>query len=180
MKKIVFILIAITMLFTACGSNAEPAAKHDFLNVDFGMSTIELLEIEGEADREFPPSPSGENVTIYWYKNKTVWGMQDVTLTYSIDENGVDTMGAVFHSNYSDNKSYLSEYNTVKKNLISEWGEPTEIIEKEDNFMNICSWGNKFLELYRNEDNSVIFQVAAYRQDYLDSHPNVTEAWTTE
>ena len=51
MKKIVFVLIAVTMLFTACNSNSEPSAKHDFLNVDFGISTIELLEIEGEPDR---------------------------------------------------------------------------------------------------------------------------------
>ena len=176
MKKIVFILIAVTMLFTAC--NSQPSAKHDFLNVDFGMSTIELLEIEGEPDGDFLPSTSG--TTRYSYKNRTAFGMQNVFLAYAVDENGVYQMGAVFHSSYSDNKSYLTEYDIVKKNLISEWGEPIEIIEKEDSLMNICSWGNKFLELYRREDNVVIFQVTAYRQDYFDSHPFVTEAWTTE
>lgn len=179
MKKIVLILIAVTMIFTACNSNTEPEAKHDFLNVDFGMSTIELLEIEGEPNREFPPS-SEENVTIYWYSNKNVWGIQDVTLIYSIDENGIDTMAANFHSNYSDNKSYLTEYETVKKNLISEWGEPIETIENETPFKHICSWENKFLELYRRDDNSMSFRVSAYRQDYLENNPQVTEAWTTE
>ena len=106
--------------------------------------------------------------------------MSNVSTLYFIDENGVNSMVAVFNNSYSDNKSYLAEYDTVKEKLISEWGDPIEIIEKEDNFMNICSWGNKFLELYRNDTNSVIFQVTAYRQDYFDSHPHVTEAWTTE
>ena len=179
MKKIVFILIAVTMLFTACNSNSEPSEKHDFINVDFGMSTIELLEIEGEPYKEIPPS-SNNNISTYWYNGKSVWGMSNVSTLYFIDENGVNSTVAVFNSSYSDNKSYLTEYDTVKKNLISEWGEPIEIIEKEDSFMNICSWGNKFLELYRNDTNSVIFQVTAYRQDYFDSHPHVTEAWTTE
>lgn len=174
MKKIVFILIAVTMLFTAC--NSKPSAKEDFLKVDLGMSTIELFDIFGEPDTELP----ARTTTIYWYNDRTAFDMQDVFLAFAVDENGVNSMGAMFHSNYSDNKSYLIEYDSVKKKLISEWGKPIEIIEKEDSFMNICSWGNKFLELYRKEDNSVIFQVSAYRQDYLDSHPNVTEAWTTE
>lgn len=178
MKKIVFILFAVTMLFTAC--NSEPSAKEDFLKVDLGMSTIELFDILGEPDTELPARTSNANLTIYWYDDRTAFDMQDVFLAFSVDENGIDTMGAVFHSSYSDNKSYLTEYETVKKKLISEWGKPIETIEKEDSFMNICSWGNKFLELYRREDNVVIFQVTAYRQDYLDSHPNVTEAWTTE
>lgn len=178
MKKTVLILISVVMLFTACNSNAEPSAKHDFLNVDFGMGTIELLEIEGEPDREIPISD--KNTSVYWYNGKSVWGMSDVSTLYFIDENGVNSMNAVFNSGYSDNKSYLTEYDAVKKNLISEWGEPIEIIEDDDNFKHICGWGNKFLELYRNDTNSVIFQVTAYRQDYFDSHPHVTEAWTTE
>lgn len=179
MKKIIFILIAVTMLFSACNSNSEPSAKHDFFNVDFGMSTIELLEIEGEPYKEIPPS-SDSNISVYWYTDKSVCGMSGVSPMYFIDENGINSMVVVFHSNYSDNKSYLTEYDTVKKNLISEWGEPIETIDRDDSFMHICSWGNKFLELYRRDDNSVTFQVTAYRQDYLDSHPNVTEAWTTE
>lgn len=179
MKKIVFILIALTMLFTACNSNAEPEVKHDFLNVDFGMSTVELLDVEGEPYKEIPPS-SDNNISVYWYKYNSVWEMPDVSVTYFVDENGVSSMVAAFSSKYSDNKSYLTEYDTVKKNLISEWGEPIKLVGDEDNFVHICSWGNKFLELYRNEDNSIIFRVSAYRQDYLENNPQVTEAWKTE
>lgn len=178
MKKIVFILITVTMLFTAC--NSEPSAKHDFLNVDFGMSTIELLEIEGEPDMEIPPRSSNVNITRYWYNNKTVWEMQDVFLVFAVDENGVCQMGAEFQSNYSDNKSYLTEYETIKKKLISEWGEPVETIEEENTFKHICSWGNKFLVLYRKDDDSVEFYAVGYRQDYLENNPWTTEAWTTE
>lgn len=178
MKKILFILIAVTMLFTAC--NSKPSAKEDFLKVNLGMSTIELLDIFGEPDREILPLPDGNNITFYWYNNRVAFGMQDVHLSFAVDENGVCQMSADFHSNYSDNKSYLTEYDAVKKNLISEWGEPMDTIDDENSFKYICDWGNKFLVLYRKEDNSVDFFVSAYTQDYLDKNSWITEAWTTE
>lgn len=178
MKKIVFILIAITMLFTAC--NSKPSAKEDFLKANLGMSTIELFDIFGEPDREIPPLTDGNNITVYWYNNRTAFEMQNVLLTFSVDESGVCSMAANFHSNYSDNKSYLTEFEAVKKQLISEWGEPVETIENESPFKHICSWGNKFLELYRRDDNSVTFHVSVYRSEYLEDNPWVTEAWATE
>lgn len=178
MKKILFILIAVTMLFTAC--NSKPSAKEDFLKVNLGMSTIELLDIFGEPDREIPPSSSGENITFYWYNNRTAFDMQNVRLSFAVDENGVCQMGAGFQTNYSDNKSYLTEYEAIKKKLLSEWGEPIETTENENNFKYICDWENKFLVLYRKEDNSVDFFVSAYTQDYLDKNSWITEAWTTE
>lgn len=180
MKKIVFVLIVVTMLFTACNSNSKPSAKHDFLNVDFGMSTIELLEIEGEPDSEISSPPSSKkNISTYLYDGKNVWGMQDVTISYSVDENGVVAAYVGFSNTYSDNKSYLTEFEAVKKKLISEWGEPVETIEDENTFKHICSWGNKFLVLYR-KDNSMIFHVEGYRQDYFENSPWTTEEWTTE
>ena len=180
MKKIVFILIAVTMLFTACNSNPEPSTKEDFLKVDLGMSTIELLDIFGEPDREILPLPDGNNITFYWYNNRTAFDMQDVHLSFAVDENGVCSTAANFHSNYSDNKSYLTEYEAVKKKVVSEWGDPIETTEDENNFKYICDWGNKFLVLYRKEDNSVVFYVSAYTQDYLEKNSWIKEAWTTE
>lgn len=165
MKKIVLILIAVTMLFTACNSNAS-AAKHDFRDVDFGMSTIELFEIEGEPDDEF----TGYHLARYNYNNKKIFGIQNVAIEYIIYENGVGGAEATFQNEYADNKSYITEYNTVKKNLISTWGEPEKITEDEVEFNFHCSWdsGKKQLNLNKDSEDDIIFRVVAYSPDYLE------------
>lgn len=172
MKKIMFILIAVTMLFTACNSTAE---HHDFLNIDFGMSSIELLEIEGEPDVEFPVN---DDITLYSYFEREVFGVGNATLAYYVDINGVGGANIVYNNQYPDNKSYLLEYQTIKENLIAEWGKPTEVSESDENFNYSCSWGIKFLELYRDEDNSVILKVRAYQQDYYESYIDKQESDT--
>ena len=70
MKKIMFILIAVTMLFTACNSTVE---HHDFRNIDFGMGSIELLEIEGEPDFD-SPADSPNDIALYDYFHREAFG----------------------------------------------------------------------------------------------------------
>ena len=164
MKKIVFILIAVTMLFTACNSNSPSSAKHDFRNIDFGMSTIELFEIEGEPDDEFV----GDDLAWYSYENKEAFGVKNVSIEYRTDENGVCYAKADFQNEYADNKSYITEYNTVKKNLISAWGEPQNIDEDEEKLQFNCSWENKFLTLNINPEDEAFFQLSVFSNDYLD------------
>ncbi len=176
MKKMVFVFITAVMLFSSCSSNSEPSAKRDFFNVDFGMSTIELFDIEGKPDKEHPNA----KISMYNYFNRVFLGMPNSTMSYLVDKNGVLSGSVGFNNVYSDNKSYITEYENVKEKLISEWGDPIETIDNEDSFMHICSWGNKFLELYRKDDNSVIFSVSAYRQEYIDDNAWVTEAWTNQ
>lgn len=165
MKKIVLILIAVTMLFTACNSNAS-AAKHDFRDVDFGMSTIELFEIEGEPDDEHIYG----NYADYSYENREAFGVKNAVIEYNIYEKGVGGVAAVFQNEYADNKSYITEYNTVKKNLISAWGEPEKITEDEAEFNFHCSWdsGKKQLNLNKDSEDDIIFRVEAYSPDYLE------------
>lgn len=165
MKKIMFVLIAVTMLFTACKSTAE---HHDFRNIDFGMGSIELLEIEGEPYVEFPANDDG--IHIYNYDNRQSFGIDNAYLVYYVDINGVASAYAMYTNKYADNKSYLTEYQTIKENLIAEWGKPTEVSESEDDFNYLCSWGTKFLEMYRDENNAVKLQVRAYRPDYYESY----------
>lgn len=163
MKKIVVILISFVMILSACSSNK----KHDFINVDFGLSSIELIETEGKPDVEFPIS---DDITLYSYLNREAFGVGNATIAYYVDINGVGGANVVYNSEYPDNKSYLLEYQTIKENLIDEWGKPTEVSESEDDFNYLCSWGIKSLELYRDEDNFVIFKIRAYQQDYYESH----------
>lgn len=162
MKKIMFILIAIVMLFTACNSTAE---HHDFRNIDFGMSSIELLETEGEPDFDSPG-----DIALYDYFEREAFGIENALLAYYVDINGVGAAYAVYAHEYPDNKSYLIEYQTIKENLIADWGKPTEVSESEDNFNYLCSWGTKFLEMYRDKENNVTLQVRAYRPDYYESY----------
>lgn len=163
MKKIVIMLISFVVFLSACSSNK----KHDFINVDFGISSLELIETEGEPDVEFPTS---DDVTLYSYFNREAFGVGNATLGYYVDINGVGGANVVYNNQYPDNKSYLLEYQTIKENLIDEWGKPIEVSESEDDFNYSCSWGTKFLELYRDEDNSVILKVRAYQQEYYELH----------
>lgn len=151
------------MLFTACNSTAE---HHDFRNIDFGMSSIELLEIEGKPDVEIP----ADDVDIYNYDKRQSFGIDNAYLVYYVDINGVGSAYAMYKNKHPDNKSYQIEYQTIKENLIADWGKPTEVSESEDNFNYLCSWGTKFLEMYRDEENNVTLQVRAYRPDYYESY----------
>lgn len=164
MKKIVFTLVTAIMLFTACNSTVE---HHDFRGIDFGMSSIELLEIEGEPHVEFP---ANDDVHVYNYDNRQSFGIDNAYLVYYVDINGVASAYAMYTNKYPDNKSYLIEYQTIKENLIAEWGNPIEVSESEEDFNYLCSWGTKFLEMYRDEDNAVKLQVRAYRPDYYESY----------
>lgn len=166
MKKIVVILIAVTMLFTACNSNSASSSKHDFRDVDFGMSTIELFEIEGEPDDEIT-----HGIAWYFYKNREAFGLNNVELQYHVDENGVGWAHANFQNEYADNKSYIMEYNTVKENLISAWGEPEKIDEDEEKFDFICTWdtGYKQLSLNKNSEGNVVFTADAFSPEYIKS-----------
>ena len=94
MKKIVVILIAVTMLFTACSSNSASSSKHDFRDVDFGMSTIELFEIEGEPDDEI----TGDDLSIYYYNNREAFGVENAMLQYHVDKNGVGLVNVTFQN----------------------------------------------------------------------------------
>lgn len=159
MKKIMFVLVAVIMLFTACNSTVE---RHDFRNIDFGMSTIELFEIEGEPDDELT---SDDRVT-YFYNGKEAFGVKNVNLNYWVDKNGVVLAYAMFQNDYADNKSYITEYNTVKKNLIAALGEPESIVEDEAEFNFRCSWENQLLTLHRTSNGGVFFQVTAHSPNF--------------
>lgn len=165
MKKIVVILIAVTMLFTACSSNSASSSKHDFRDVDFGMSTIELFEIEGEPDDEI----TGDDLSIYYYNNREAFGVENAMLQYHVDKNGVGLVNVTFQNEYSDDKSYITEYNTVKKNLITAWGEPESITENEDEFKFNCTWENKSLSLNKNSEGKAFLSVGASSIEYLES-----------
>lgn len=44
------------------------------------------------------------------------------------------------------------------------------VSETDEEFNYFCSWDTKFLEMYREEDNSVKLWVRAYRPDYYESY----------
>ncbi len=148
MKKTVIILSLIMsmIMFASCGNNTA-AEKHDFRNVDFGMTAAELIAAEGEPDEQFPD--------MYTYLDREVYGVPHATLTYEFDENGVCSARTEFNNEYSDEKSYIDEYNTVKENLTKEWGEPSGLSEDESEFKFMCFWKYNYLMLLKDDDGSV-------------------------
>ena len=163
MKKAVIILSLIMsmMIFSSCNTKNQ---KHDFRNVDFGMSSIELIEIEGEPDDDL----IGDDLSIYYYKDREAFGVKNALIEYHIDKNGIGWVSANFQNEYSDDKSYITEYNTIKKNLIAAWGEPDSITENENEFNFRCTWENKSLSLNRNSENEAFLGVVACSSDYLE------------
>ena len=163
MKKAVIILslIMLMMIFSSCNTKNQ---KHDFRNVDFGMSSIELIEIEGEPDDDL----IGDDLSIYYYKDREAFGVKNALIEYHIDKNGIGWVSANFQNEYADDKSYITEYNTIKKNLIAAWGEPDSITENENEFNFRCTWENKSLYLNRNSENEAFLGVVACSSDYLE------------
>ena len=99
MKKAVIILSLIMsmMIFSSCNTKNQ---KHDFRNVDFGMSSIELIEIEGEPDDDL----IGDDLSIYYYKDREAFGVKNALIEYHIDKNGIGWVSANFQNEYADDR----------------------------------------------------------------------------
>lgn len=165
MKKIIIVLSLAMSLFmlASCSSGINTSAeKHDFRNVDFGMTVAELIAAEGEPDQQISDD-------IYTYFDREVYGIPHTTLTYYIDENGLGSIRAEFTNNYDDDKSYIKEYNTVKENFIKEWGEPNSVSEDESRFSFNCFWNGNPLTLYKTDDGTIRFLFTAYNNTNNDS-----------
>lgn len=156
MKKILIVLSLIISIFllTSCG-NGNAEEKHDFRNVDFGMTAAELIAAEGEPDQQVSND-------IYTYLDKEVYGVSHTTLTYYIDESGLNSIRAEFTNSYNDEKSYIKDYNTIKENLIKEWGEPDLVSEDESQFRLKCFWDSDPLTLYKADDGTIKLIFTAY------------------
>ena len=146
MKKIFVILSVIVSMVMLASCGAENR-KHDFRNVDFGMTAAELIAAEGEPDQQLSD--------MYIYFDREVYGIPHAELTYEIDETGICDIRVTIANKYSDDKSYIEEYHTVKENLIKEWGEPDLVSENEEEFEFMCSWNHDYLMLYKGDDGSV-------------------------
>lgn len=159
MKKI-FVILSLVMslaLFSSCGADTA-AEKHDFRNVDFGMSTVELFEVEGNPDSEL----SLDSMVTYYYNNREVFGVSNADIAYFVDVDGVTGAYADYKNTYVDNKSYQTEYQTIKKNLIAELGNPVSVSENDEEFNYSCSWDAIVLEMYKKEDSTVKLWVHAH------------------
>ncbi len=162
MKKILIILpIIISMvIFVSCGNNTA-AEKHDFRNVDFGMTAAELIAAEGEPDQQLSND-------MYTYLDREVYGIPHTTLKYEIDESGLWSIRAIFTNEYSDDKQYIAEYNIIKENLIKEWGEPDLVSEDESQFRYKCFWNHNPLVLSKADDGKIMFQFTAWSPDFYE------------
>lgn len=162
MKKILIVLSLIMsmIMFASCGSDAA-AKKHDFRNVDFGMTAAELIAAEGEPDQQLSDD-------MYTYLDREVYGIPHTTLKYEIDESGLWSIRAIFTNEYSDDKQYITEYNTIKDNFTKEWGKPEVISEDESRFSFKCFWNNNPLVLSKTDDGKIMFQFTAWSPAFYE------------
>lgn len=166
MKKILIVLSLIMsmIMLASCGNDAA-TEKHDFRNVDLGMTAAELIAAEGEPDEQLP----SDTYYIYTYLDKEVYGIPHTTLKYDIDDGSLWEVRAEFTNSYDDDSSYIKDYNTVKENLIKEWGEPDYISEDDSQVKMRCRWGQSFLELIKKDDNTIKFELTLYDPAKIDS-----------
>lgn len=148
------------VVFASCGADTA-AEKHDFRNVDFGMTAAELIAAEGEPDQQLSDD-------MYTYFDREVYGIPNTTLKYEIDESGLWSIRAEFITSYDDDSSYLKDYNTVKENFIKEWGEPDLVSEDESRFSFKCFWNNNPLTLNKTDDGTVMLQFTAWSPAFYE------------
>lgn len=164
MKKIILAIMSAVILLTACKST-QP---YTFDLINLGMSTIEVKEALGEPSLELPmTSGEGPDISLINYEKQTFFGVDNAYVSIYIDESGVMSAYAQYQNKYVDNGSYLSEYNTIKENLISTLGKPQKIQEDADNFNYRCEWSNNFLTMEKLEDGSVKLWAYVIRSDHI-------------
>lgn len=162
MKKILIVLsLIMSMIVMASCDNGNAAEKHDFRNVDFGMTAAELIAAEGEPDQQLSND-------MYTYLDREVYGIPHTTLKYEIDESGLWSIRAIFTNEYSDDKQYIAEYNTIKENFTKEWGKPEVISEDESRFSFKCFWNNNPLVLSKTDDGKIMFQFTAWSPAFYE------------
>lgn len=157
MKKIFLIALTAVMIFTACSSNK---AIHDFVSVDFGMSTIEVIDAFGEPDK----SSSIEDGMLFYY-DKTVFGVANTHVAYTIKENGLAFVFCAYLNQYADLKSYQQEADIIKQNMIIAYGEPKTqnenswIWENYDNSNPDAGWRSITLSLPTEESKYIAITI---------------------
>lgn len=143
MKKLSFILIAVVMLsFCACGE------KHDFGNVDFGMTKAEVKEAEKKSQNLIEPT----EVSL---KCETKIGSVLGELTYLFHDEKL--MAIMFRSESSSD--FEKDYESLKKYLIKLYDKPDE--EEEG----ACFWEAVILRRFDNA-SEVGFAVLAPVDEY--------------
>lgn len=165
MKRIILAVMSAVILFTAC----KKTQSYAFDPINLEMSTIEVKQILGDPDYELPAmtSESGKEVSLLGYDNQTFFGVSNAYVSVYIDEDGVKSAYAQYQNKYTDKASYLTEYNTIKENLISILGKPDKIQEDAENFNYLCEWSNNFLTMEKTDDQDVKLWAYIIRSDYL-------------
>lgn len=112
MKKLFLFSLVIVMVFAFCSCGE----KHDFRNVDFGMTMEQVKKAEKNLEpRDEYELSSGGSI---WYdvEIESVSGKLD----YSFSDGKLSDIS--FISNTSEN--YMEDFETLKKYLIKNYGEP--------------------------------------------------------
>ena len=169
MKKIMFILISVIMIFTACKNSSDNISNipvqtqidptEEFGGITFGMTKEEVIDIHG---RE--PDETFEHGTII-YKNETFFNIGNAQANYAFDDNGKLYTIFISYTYYKDSEdnSFKDDYDSIKEEFSIRYPDlkkdltyPEEPINYEED------------ELWAHTDNrSVILLI--YNSDIADT-----------
>ncbi|MCL5036950.1 MAG: hypothetical protein M1269_07545 [Chloroflexi bacterium] len=133
MKKAVLLIFAI--LFTACSLGAEEK-KHDFRNVDWGMSKAQVKQ----ANENMIPTLEDKDTISYSDK---VSGLKAM-LIFSFVNDKLTSAGYYFEEEHSNDNDHIDDYQKIGDLLTEKYGKPVkdEVIWKNDLFKNNPqNWG---------------------------------------
>lgn len=152
MKKIMFVLIAVVILFTACNNNVNPVEKYS--NVNFGMTKDEVTKALGA-----PNAIDNEFGATYEYSNQKWFGLKGENSTkYIFNDDDLLYSVMVFYKMDSP-EQYQDAYSSVKKEIANYYSE-AEITENN----NVCriSDNDFFAIIFYTENESANYGLAVH------------------
>lgn len=152
MKKIMLVLIAVIMLFTACSKNVNPIEKYS--NVHFGMTKDEVTKALGT-----PKIVDNEAGMSYEYANQKWFGLKGENSTqYIFNDDDLLYSIMVFYK-MDNSEQYKTAYSAVKNEITNYYSE-SNVTENN----NICSISENdfFAMIFYTENESANYGLAVH------------------
>lgn len=162
MKKIVFILIAVVMLFTACNKNSNPVEKYS--GVHFGMTKDEVTKALGA-----PKIIDNEAGTSYEYANQKWFGLKGENSTQYIFNNDDVLYSIMIFYKMDSSEQYKNSYSSVKNEITSYY--PASSVTENDYFCSISDTDFFAMIIYTEIENANYGLVVHLEQKNLATEP---------
>jgi len=123
MKKLLFLMLAVSLGFTALSCKDRESVKttnapeFDFRKTKWGMTRDQVKAAEGS-------QPTGEKTEVVTYRDE-LEGIP-VIVGYIFDGEKLVKAGYLMRGKYEDPNKYIDDYNKIKESMISVYGAPAQ------------------------------------------------------